>query len=156
MTPEQQRGRGLVAVDRRDVGLEDLRVRSGLLIARVAFVAVVAAFSFPSDGAADGQYVSVALTATGPSPSTVRMYPISDLLVFVNQDSVAHTVVFADGNCSPNALNVLPGEQAHCTGLSNPQNPGSRWPHYVGSYAYTSMARSLARSMWSGSLGWSA
>jgi hypothetical protein len=61
------------------------------------------------------------------------MYPISDVLVFINEDSVAHTVVFAEGRCS---LNVPPGEppdnEVHCFDHGHGQ-----WPLYVGTYAYT-------------------
>lgn len=102
-------------------------------------IAMLAAAASPSDGSTDPcvdvhyAHVCVALTAIGPSPSTVRMYPISDVLIFVNQDSVVHTVVFADGDC---VLDVPPGEppvnESHCVDHGHGQ-----WPLYVGSYAYT-------------------
>jgi plastocyanin len=66
-------------------------VRGGLLIARVAFVGVLAVLVFASDGS--GAAVrTVAITATGTSPSTVSISPSGEVL-FVNRDSVAHTVV---------------------------------------------------------------
>jgi plastocyanin len=67
-------------------------VRSWLLMARVALVGVVAALVVVSDGAAAPKVVTVAIAATGPSPSTVRIGPDGEVL-FVNRDSLAHTVV---------------------------------------------------------------
>jgi hypothetical protein len=108
-------------------------VQGWLLIARVAFLVVLAALVFPSDGSADGRDLHVALTASGPSPTTVRVYPISDVVDFFNQDSVAHTVVFAEGHCS---LHIPPGGENpsyyHCADHGHGQ-----WPFYVGSYPYS-------------------
>jgi plastocyanin len=42
----------------------------------------------------------VSLTATGPSPSTVKLHP-GDVLLFRNDDSVTHMVVFANGCTFP-------------------------------------------------------
>jgi hypothetical protein len=103
------------------------------LIARVACLAVLAALLFPSDGSANGRDIHVALTATGPSPATVTIYPISDIVWFFNQDSVARTVVFAEGHCS---LSIPPGGEYpsyyHCADYGHGQ-----WPFYVGSYPYS-------------------
>lgn len=71
----------------------------------------------------------VSLTATGPSPSTVRM-AASWRLEFRNTDSLTHTVVFANG-CSltltPGELGVLYLGGGRCNSFSS----------YAGSYAYT-------------------
>ncbi len=71
----------------------------------------------------------VSLTATGPSPSTVRM-AASWKLEFRNTDSRTHKVVFANG-CSltltPRELRVLILWGGPCNNFSS----------YVGSYAYT-------------------
>jgi hypothetical protein len=71
----------------------------------------------------------VSLTATGPSPSTVRM-AASWRLEFRNTDSLAHRVVFANG-CS---LTLTPGELGVVYLGGGPCNSFSS---YVGSYAYT-------------------
>lgn len=54
--------------------------------------------------------VTVALTSTGPSPKTVTISagPTAQLL-FVNTDSVTHSVVFSGGHCS---FEIPPGEPA--------------------------------------------
>jgi hypothetical protein len=71
----------------------------------------------------------VSLSATGPSPSTVRM-PGSWQLEFRNTDSLTHTVVFANG-CSftlaPSKLRALGLYGGRCTSFSS----------YVGRYAYS-------------------
>jgi plastocyanin len=67
-------------------------MRSWLLLARVALVGVVAALVVVSDGSAAPKVVMVAITATGPSPSTVTVSPFGAVR-FVNHDSVAHTVI---------------------------------------------------------------
>ena len=66
----------------------------------------------------------VTLTATGPSPSNVKMHA-GEALDFVNADSAPHTVVFANGLCT---LTVQPGPWSPC---------GDPFAHYVGSYPYT-------------------
>jgi len=81
----------------------------------------------PPGGGAPGCLVS--LTATGPSPSTVRMAASWDL-EFRNTDSLTHAVVFANG-CS---LTVTPGELAVLYVNGGPCN---NFSSYVGSYAYT-------------------
>lgn len=66
-------------------------MRSGLLIARAVVVGVFAALAFASNGSGAGPR-TVVISATGPSPSTVSIGPYGEVL-FVNRDSVAHTVV---------------------------------------------------------------
>jgi plastocyanin len=72
----------------------------------VALVGIVAAFAFASDGSAYVNSSSVSLTATGPTPTMMKMRA-GTYLAFVNKDSVTHMVVFANGLCS---LSVSPGE----------------------------------------------
>jgi hypothetical protein len=113
--------------------------RFGALALLVAAVAAAAGlFASPSNSAANHStgaycqipYCLVSLTATGPSPSTVKMHAATDL-DFVNNDSVNHTVVFANGLCS---ITVTPGESegggfgAYCE---------DNFTRYAGSYAYT-------------------
>jgi len=64
----------------------------------------------------------------------VRLYPISDVLIFVNLDSVAHTVVFADGRCS---ITVQPNDQSTHDGECHDSAGRGWWPVSVGRYAYT-------------------
>jgi plastocyanin len=105
-----------------------------ILVAAVASGAGL--FASPSNSAANTPYCKpspfciVSLTATGPSPSKVTMHAGTNLN-FENNDSEAHTVVFANGLCS---LTVTPGEH----------EGGAPWVHcknnftrYVGSYTYT-------------------
>jgi plastocyanin len=103
-------------------------VRVSLLIARVALSGVLVALVFASDGSAGGpKEVDVALTANGPSPSAVTKAPY-DELVFVNHDSVAHTVVLVRSPYRTCSLDVAPGEITEC-------HDGG--PTSVGRYAYT-------------------
>jgi hypothetical protein len=99
-------------------------VRRWWLIVQLALVGVFVALAFPAAGSAlDAAFIL--LTATGPSPAVMTipagMYP-----VWMNQDSVTHTVVFANGLCS---IQVAPGAIGQCT---NGYGDG-----YVGDYAYT-------------------
>ena len=55
----------------------------------------------------------VALTATGPSPSNVKMHAGESGLGFLNRDSASHTVVFANGLCS---ITLTPGEESGVNG----------------------------------------
>ena len=94
------------------------------LILQVTLVGVLALLVFPADGSAlDAAFI--ALTPTGPSPAVLTipagMYP-----VWENNDTVTHTVVFANGSCS---IQVAPGGYGQCT---NGYGSG-----YVGDYAYT-------------------
>lgn len=115
--------------------------RSRLLVVGVALAGALVLF--PSAGAAYIAPTLVALTATGPSPSGLKTYA-TDLLIFDNQDSVTHTVVFANGRCT---LPVAPGQEIGPGGsqvLQGGQQPAptpAGCPHdftaYAGSYAYT-------------------
>ncbi len=93
-------------------------------IVQVALVGVLAALVFPADGSSLDA-VFIALTPTGPSPAVMTipagMYP-----VWSNNDTVTHTVVFANGSCS---IQVAPGAIGQCI---NGYGGG-----YVGDYAYT-------------------
>jgi hypothetical protein len=101
-----------------------------------AGAAAAGLFAGPSNSAASNPYCKfvgpcgITLTGTGPSPSKLTMHALRGLY-FINQDSVTHTVVFANGLCS---LAVTPGEQenggdgAYCK---------SDFTAYVGTYAYT-------------------
>ena len=69
---------------------------------------MVAALVVASDGSAGVKNVTVALTSSGPSPRAVTISAGSTTqLLFVNTDSVAHSVVFAGGHCS---FEIPPGE----------------------------------------------
>jgi hypothetical protein len=78
----------------------------------------------------------VSLTATGPSPSTLKMVAAGGMY-FDNADSVTHTVVFANGLCS---LTLTPGQAGgpgvYVNEVPHP-NCKHNFPFYVGSYAYT-------------------
>jgi hypothetical protein len=75
------------------------------------------------------KYVTVTLTPTGPSPTTVtRSASPQVFLDFVNNDSVAHNVVFAGGHCS---IDVPPGA---APGSYECHDGG---PTRVGTYYYT-------------------
>jgi plastocyanin len=105
--------------------------RSWPPIAQVALVGVLMALAFPADGSAYLASVSIALSATGPSPAAATMFP-GYLVTFTNSDTVAHKVVFADGGCS---LDVPPGPQTQTRSGVN----ACPWlsPEYVGVYDYT-------------------
>ena len=97
-------------------------VRRRWLIGQIAFVALLAVLALPSSGSALSA-VFISLTPTGPSPAVLTisagLYP-----VWINQDTVTHTVTFANG-CS---IQVAPGGYGQCTnGFSG----------VVGDYAYT-------------------
>jgi hypothetical protein len=98
-------------------------VRQLRLLARATLVAVLVVLALPADGLAL-RAVFIALTPAGPSPSFVTaaagMYP-----VWINQDQVPHTVVFADGRCS---LEMAPGETKGCS---------SGFSGFAGRYPYT-------------------
>jgi plastocyanin len=109
--------------------------RSWLAIAEVALVGVLGALAFPSDGSGYISSYPVSLTATGPSPSTLK-FDAGRYMLFDNKDSVTHTVVFANGLCS---LTLSPGEHAGPGNELGPDNPdcNDNFTFYVGSYAYT-------------------
>src|SRR5712675_86824 len=92
------------------------------LIAQVALVGVLAVLALPSSGSAFSG-VAIFLTANGPSPVVLTLgaggYPI-----WFNQDTVTHTVAFANGRCS---LQLPPGNGF----------VGCPTGFYVGDYPYT-------------------
>jgi hypothetical protein len=94
-------------------------------IVRVALVGVLAALAFPADGLAL-RAVFISLTPSGPSPAVLTI-PAGLYPIWGNNDTVTHTVVFANGLCS---IQVAPGAIGQCT---NGFSPGA----YVGDYAYT-------------------
>ena len=98
-------------------------VRRRWLLAQVALLGVLAVLALPSSGSALVAFVPTYLTANGPSPA-VQTVGVGAYPVWVNQDSVTHTVVFADGRCS---LELPPGSGflGCSTGFS------------VGDYTYT-------------------
>jgi plastocyanin len=98
-------------------------VRRPLLLAQVALLAVLAALALPSSGSAVSA-VFIALTPTGPSPAVLTLPP-GGYPVWLNQDSVPHSVTFANGECS---IQVATGAVGQCT---NGFSSG------VGAYAYT-------------------
>lgn len=88
----------------------------------VAFAGALAVLAFPADGSALAA-ASIWLTPTGPFPAVLSipagMYP-----VWRNNDTVTHTVVFANGKCS---LQIVPGGYAECSDFSS----------LAGDYPYT-------------------
>jgi hypothetical protein len=98
-------------------------LRRRWLLVQVALLGVLVVLALPSSGSALSA-VFIALTPTGPSPAVLTvpafMYP-----VWMNQDSVTHTVTFANGDCS---VQVAPGAIGQC---ANGFGSG------VGDYAYT-------------------
>jgi hypothetical protein len=108
---------------------------SWLLIAGVAAVGALAGLVFPSAGSGYLSSKSISLTATGPSPSTLRM-GAGNFMLFDNTDSVTHTVVFGNGLCS---LTLSPGEQAGPGNELGPDNPdcADNVTFGVGSYPYS-------------------
>jgi hypothetical protein len=113
--------------------------RLGAIATLVTAVAAAAGlFARPSIGAANNStdgyckvpWCIVALTGTGPSPSDVKM-DAANYLEFSNPDSVAHTVVFANGLCSLTVslgTGGAPHQWADCK---------DNFSFYAGSYAYT-------------------
>jgi hypothetical protein len=94
------------------------------LTAQLALLGVLALLSFPAQGSAF-RGISITLTTSGPSPAVLTIgsgsYPI-----WINQDQVAHTVVFANGLCS---FQVAPGEQKGCPDGWGP--PPGQYPYTV-------------------------
>jgi hypothetical protein len=87
---------------------------------------VLAVLLFPADGSALLPQYFIDLTSTGPSPAVLTIAARVPGPIWVNQDTVTHTVVFANGLCT---IQVAPNTGGQCTNFS----PGS----YVGNYAYT-------------------
>lgn len=108
----------------------------GWLIAGVALAGVSAGLAFPSDGSGYTGAQPVSLTAAGPSPSTLKI-TAGQYMVFHNEDSVTHTVIFANGLCS---LTVTPGEwvgPGYSVNGSLHPDCNDNVPFYAGSYPYT-------------------
>ena len=101
------------------------------MLAVFASVAAFGALAFTADGSALLMPTTVTLMATGPSPSTVKMGAAESVLAFVNDDSVSHRVVFANGHCS---LDVAPGNDS---GSIQSGVNACPYPLYVGTYTYT-------------------
>jgi hypothetical protein len=80
--------------------------------------------AFPSAGSAL-RAVLIQLTPTGPSPAVLTI-PAGLVPVWFNNDTVTHTVVFANGLCS---IQVAPGAIGQCT--------NGYGGDYVGDSAYT-------------------
>ena len=100
-------------------------MRRRWLIAQAALLGVLATLVLPSSSSALLSGVPIFLTANGPSPA-VQKVPAGLFPVWINKDTVAHTVTFASG-CS---IQVAPGSRAWCTNA-----PGA--PNVVGNYPYT-------------------
>src|SRR5262249_50233932 len=143
------RGRPLHDRDRptpREGGLADQPPEGGpemnkrlaaIAILLAAIAAAAGLFASPSQSAAqptdcghgDRFNCLVLLTGSGPSPARVQM-TVFTWVHFKNTDSVAHTVVFANGLCT---LTVDPFNQPEPFGPSCP----SDFMTFAGSYAYT-------------------
>ena len=98
-------------------------IRRRSLIVQGALLGMLGVLAFPSSSSALRLGLQIALTANGPSPAAGKipagMYPI-----WINQDTVTHTVSFANG-CS---FDVAAGSAGYCG--------GGLW-NVVGDYAYT-------------------
>ena len=100
-------------------------VRRRRSIARFALLGILSVVTLPASGSALLTPALITLTATGPSPAALTI-PAGYPTAWVNQDSVTHTVTFADGRCS---IQVPPaGGLTFC-----PNNFASG----LGSYSYT-------------------
>jgi hypothetical protein len=98
-------------------------VRRPWLLAQLALVGVLALLALPSSSYALRAGIPIFLTANGPSPA-VGTFPAGMYPIWINQDTVAHTVAFANG-CS---IQVAAGAVGQCgNGLWN----------VVGDYPYT-------------------
>jgi plastocyanin len=75
------------------------------LIAKLTLVGILSVVAFPASGSALLAPVVVTLTATGPSPAVLTL-PAGDYVAWTNQDTVPHTVTFANERCS---VQVQPG-----------------------------------------------
>jgi hypothetical protein len=85
-------------------------LRSCRLIAQTALLGTLVMLAFPADGSAL-RAMFIALTPAGPSPSALTL-PAGMYPVWLNQDTVSHTVVFANGLCS---FQVEPGGYGECS-----------------------------------------
>lgn len=102
-------------------------VRPRRLISQVALLGVLAALTFPGASSALRPTFIISLTPSGPSPAALKIPAGLGPLWFMNTDTVAHTVSFANGSCS---IQVAPGTSAQCPGELS-------FPSYVADYAYT-------------------
>jgi hypothetical protein len=80
------------------------------LIAQVGLLGVLAVLALPASGSALLTPIPIFLTANGPSP-VVQTVPAGLWPIWVNQDTVTHTVTFPEG-CS---IQVAPGDRGQCT-----------------------------------------
>lgn len=104
-------------------------VRRRSLIAQLALVGVLGVLALPGSGLAFSG-IPITLTASGPSPA-VQKFPAGLYPLWINQDTVAHTVTLANG-CS---FQVSPGAIGQCDGFSS----------VVGDYPYTVDGTAQAR-----------
>jgi hypothetical protein len=72
---------------------------------QLALVGILSALALPSSGSALLAPAIITLTATGPSPAVLQL-PAGWYAAWTNQDTVTHTVTFANGRCS---VQVPPG-----------------------------------------------
>jgi hypothetical protein len=86
-------------------------VRRWRLIGLAAVLGAVVLGS-PSAGSALLGQDPISLTASGPSPTVLNTTAGGRSPVWINQDQVTHTVVFANGLCS---FQVSPGGQSDCS-----------------------------------------
>jgi hypothetical protein len=94
-------------------------VRRPRSIAVGALLGVLAILALPASGSALLMPIPIFLTANGPSPA-VATIPAGLWPTWVNQDTVTHTVTFANG-CS---IQVAPGDSKRCpNGFSVGQYP---------------------------------
>lgn len=100
-------------------------MRRHWLLVQVALVGVLAAFALPSSSSALLAQIPIYLTATGASPSVQRLPAGQASVRWVNQDTVAHTVTFANSACS---MQIAPGDSGTCSNL---------FPGPAGDYAYS-------------------
>jgi hypothetical protein len=98
-------------------------LRGWRLTAQLALVGVLAMLAFPTDGSAL-RAVLIVLTPTGPSPAELTI-PAGLIPLWQNGDTVAHTVVFANGLCS---LQLSPGGYGNCA---------NGFSQFAGQFAYT-------------------
>lgn len=99
-------------------------MRRPWLLVQVALVGVLAALALPSSSSALLAQIPIYLTANGASPSVQRLPAGQASVRWVNQDTVAHTVTFANSACS---LQIAPGDSGTC----------NLFPGPAGDYAYS-------------------
>jgi len=93
------------------------------LTAQIVLLGILAMIAFPADGSAL-RAVFIALTPAGPSPAILTL-PAGMYPVWLNRDTVPHSVVFANGLCS---FQVAPGGYGECS---------SDFVGLAGHFAYT-------------------